>query len=233
MPELPRRCDPSRWVSRMPTASMRAYIVVGPTCANPRALRARARASDSGGDVRQVLRFGGGGGAETPQERGEPADLAEVAGRGGVADRRLDLAAVADDPRVCQEPLHVGLTEIGDRVGIEPRERPAERLALAQDRRPRQPRLERLEAEALEQSALVADRHTPLGVVVVAQHRLLRRPPWSRQPVVADDEISVPLDHGLTSHANAPATDIMPVAGAGRGTGRSRCRGGGPQRTLP
>src|SRR5690349_4462375 len=47
-PLLPRRCESSRWVSTMPTASMSAYIVVGPTNTNPLRLSALDRASDSG-----------------------------------------------------------------------------------------------------------------------------------------------------------------------------------------
>src|SRR5690349_7133578 len=47
-PLEPRRCDPSRWVSTMPTASISAYIVVGPTKVNPLRLSAFDSASDSG-----------------------------------------------------------------------------------------------------------------------------------------------------------------------------------------
>src|SRR5699024_5687848 len=46
-PEVPRRCEPSRWVSTTPRASMRANIVVGPTNRKPRRLSSRARATDS------------------------------------------------------------------------------------------------------------------------------------------------------------------------------------------
>src|SRR5699024_6641800 len=46
-PELPRRCDPSRWVSTTPTASISANIVVGPTKTNPSRRSARASATDS------------------------------------------------------------------------------------------------------------------------------------------------------------------------------------------
>jgi hypothetical protein len=42
-----------------------------------------------------------------------------------------------------------------------------ERLALAQDRQPRQARLEAFEAQLLEQPAVVPDRKAPLAVVIV------------------------------------------------------------------
>jgi hypothetical protein len=39
--------------------------------------------------------------------------------RARVRDRRLDLPAVADDPRVREQPLDVGLAERGDTVEAE------------------------------------------------------------------------------------------------------------------
>src|SRR5699024_4122969 len=47
-PELPRRWEPSRWVSTTPRDSIRANIVVGPTKRNPRRLSSAASAADSG-----------------------------------------------------------------------------------------------------------------------------------------------------------------------------------------
>src|SRR5438309_1584743 len=47
-PEDPRRWLPIRWVSTIPTASMSAYMVVGPTNVNPLLRRAFERAIDSG-----------------------------------------------------------------------------------------------------------------------------------------------------------------------------------------
>lgn len=46
-PELPRRWLPSRCVSTMPMASIRAYMVVGPTKVNPRSRNAFESAMDS------------------------------------------------------------------------------------------------------------------------------------------------------------------------------------------
>src|SRR5699024_12732370 len=47
-PELPRRWLPTRWVSTMPTASISAKAVVGPTKEKPRLLSSLAIATDSG-----------------------------------------------------------------------------------------------------------------------------------------------------------------------------------------
>src|SRR5699024_7401773 len=46
-PELPRRWEPSRWVSTIPIASIRANMVVGPTKRKPRRLSSAASAIDS------------------------------------------------------------------------------------------------------------------------------------------------------------------------------------------
>ena len=83
-----------------------------------------------------------------------------------VRDRRLDLAAMADDRGVRQQPLDVALAERGDTIGLEARECGPEALALAQDRQPGEAGLEALEAEPLVEAALVADRAAPLLVVV-------------------------------------------------------------------
>ena len=97
-----------------------------------------------------------------------------------VRDRRLDLAAMADDPGVAEEPLDVAVAEARDALGIEAAEATAERLALAQDRDPGEPRLEALEAQPLVEAALVAYRPPPLLVVVRDVRRVGRRPAADR-----------------------------------------------------
>ena len=86
--------------------------------------------------------------------------------RARVGDRRLDLRAVADDAGVGEQAGDVIVAEAGDGLGLEVRERGPERLALAQDRDPGEPGLERLERHALEQPAVVDDGAAPLLVVV-------------------------------------------------------------------
>src|SRR5262249_18742731 len=93
-----------------------------------------------------------------------------------IGDRCLDLAAVADDARVREEPLDVRVAEACDRVGLETGEGGAEALALTQDRQPGETRLEALEAEALVQAPLVANRPAPLLVVVRVVGRIRALP---------------------------------------------------------
>src|SRR4051794_5502169 len=100
------------------------------------------------------------------------AVVVQVHGRARVRDRRLDLRAVADDARVGEQPGDVVVAEASDGGRLEARERGAERLALAQDRDPREARLERLERHALEEPALVGDRPAPLLVVVALVERV-------------------------------------------------------------
>jgi hypothetical protein len=66
-----------------------------------------------------------------------------------------------------QQSLDIVFAKARERLWLELGERRAEALALAQDRQPGQPGLEPLEADALEQGALVGDRPSPLAVVVL------------------------------------------------------------------
>jgi hypothetical protein len=104
------------------------------------------------------------------------ACLAQRDSGAGVRNRRLDLAPVADNPRVTEEPLDVGLTEGRDSIDLEACERRPESLALAQDRQSGEPGLEALEAEPLVDAALVAHRPAPLLVVVGEVQGIRRRP---------------------------------------------------------
>jgi hypothetical protein len=83
---------------------------------------------------------------------------------------------VPHDRCVPEQPLDVSLAEAGDALGIEALERRSERLALAQDRQPGEPRLEAFETEPLVDPALVGDRATPLLVVVGEVSRVARGP---------------------------------------------------------
>jgi hypothetical protein len=73
---------------------------------------------------------------------------------------------VADDRGVCQEAHDVAFAKRRDPVGVEPLEGGPKALPLAQDRQPRQARLEALETEPLVQPPLVPYGTAPLLVVV-------------------------------------------------------------------
>jgi len=110
---------------------------------------------------------------ERPHELGEvDAGLAQRDDGARVRDRRLDLGAVAHDARVGEQPRDVVVAEGGDARGVEVAEGGAERRPLAQDRQPGQARLERLEADPLEDAPLVADGDAPLLVVVAGVERV-------------------------------------------------------------
>jgi hypothetical protein len=122
---------------------------------------------DLGRHVGQALRYRARLGPMRPDQVAQgAAAVAQVDRCARVGDRRLDLGPVADDPGVAHQALDVGAVEAGDRIGLEACERLAERRALAQDRDPGEAGLEPLQAQALEQPALVGDGKAPLVVVV-------------------------------------------------------------------
>ena len=73
-------------------------------------------------------------------------------------------------------------------VEVEAGEGAAEILALAQDRQPGEAGLKALEAELLEQAAVVGDRPAPFVVVIGRDSRHGRAPPAARPAVVARDQ---------------------------------------------
>ena len=127
--------------------------------------------------ARHALRPRATAGLPRPEVRRQRAVLVDQLERAlRVVDRRFDLAAMADDAVVLQQPLHVARAEARDHGGLELREGAAEVLALAEDRDPAQARLKTFEADLLEQPPVVGDRPAPLVVVVVDVERIGARP---------------------------------------------------------
>src|SRR5690606_3580117 len=89
-----------------------------------------------------------------------------------VADRRIDLEAVADDARIAEKPGDVPLAERGDAADVPVGEGGAERLPLLQDREPGEPGLVDLEDEALEQHPLVGGVKAVLPIVIGPVERM-------------------------------------------------------------
>jgi hypothetical protein len=147
----------------------------------------RARHLGQRGEPRRVGRPAGSVRPDDVDQR--LAGLVQRQDRPGVGDRRLDLGPVADDALVAQQPGHVGLAVGRHPVGLEPVERGPEARALAQDQRPRQPGLERLEAHQLEQPPLVPQRPAPLVVVVGDVARVAARPAAPGPAVFAHHEV--------------------------------------------
>src|SRR5690349_21420268 len=71
----------------------------------------------------------------------------------GVADRRGDLRAIADDAVVFQQRFHLPLAKAGNYLRIETGECFAIRVALAQHRIPAQPCLRAFESKKFEDGA--------------------------------------------------------------------------------
>lgn len=96
-----------------------------------------------------------------------------------IVDGSLDLAAVADDPRILEETIDISLREASDPIEIELVKHSAEVLPLGEDGAPAQSGLKTLEAQFFKQALIIADWVSPFGVVIVEK---LRR---STTPVAA------------------------------------------------
>src|SRR5215217_2030612 len=138
---------------------------------------------------------------EGPQERVEDlSSLVQGPRRDGVRDRGLDLAAVAHDPGVREEPLHVALPKGGDSLDVPIFEGAPEALALAQDRKPGKSRLKRLEDKHLEELTVAVHGAAPDAVVVLDVLRCSETPP------AAQASVGPGLDPHRTRRHQPPAT---------------------------
>ena len=96
---------------------------------------------------------------------------------------------MADDRRVAEQALDLAVAQLGHPAEVEAGERPPERLPLAEDRQPREPGLEPLEAELLEEPDVVDDRHAPFVVVVRPVLEVVAAsPPAAGDAVLVADE---------------------------------------------
>jgi hypothetical protein len=153
-------------------------------------------------------------GGVRPDELVEAAVLAQGEDGGGVADGRIDLEPVADDPGVSHEAGPVVVAEPRHRLGVETREGGTEPLALAQDGDPREPGLEGLEGQPFVERLLAVDRPAPLAVVVV---EVVRRRPGPGAPG------KTVLAHGQTAHRPLPPA-VARACSSARASMPSRAR---------
>src|SRR5262249_28359692 len=154
-------------------------------------------------------------GRERPEELVERHVVAQRNGRARVRDRGFDLAAMADDRRVAEQPLDVAFSERGHTFRLEALERGAERFALAEDRQPAEARLKALEAEPLVQASLVAHRTTPLLVVVGDGERVGHRPAADRLYVSTPSTRTMPsstVTGYVSTGSNAGSESGRPLA---------------------
>src|SRR5690606_7297889 len=98
------------------------------------------------------------------------------------------------DPGVAEQALDVLLGEARHPIEIETMESGAEVLALGEDGAPAQPRLETLEAQLLEQPAIVGDRESPFGVMVVKELGRRAAPGTPRPAIRPGDRFAHVLD---------------------------------------
>src|SRR5207237_10376317 len=92
------------------------------------------------------------------------------------------------DAGIRHEARNVGVPELRHLRVLEIGKGGAEVLALAQDRQPAEPRHEALQAELLEQPAVVLDRTAPLLVVVGEIDRVRGAPPAAGPPAGPDTD---------------------------------------------
>ena len=147
----------------------------------------RRRLRGLGGDLRDGAKVVHAGFAadERPEQLAERH--VERERRACVSDRGLDLAAVADDAGVSEQPLDVALAEARDRLDLPARKSLPVALPLVQDRRPGEPGLRALEVQQLEQPSFVPLGHAPFLVVVGDVERVVERHPGAagHQPDVS------------------------------------------------
>ena len=141
----------------------------------------------------------------------------------GIGERRFDLRPVADDGRIGQQAIDRGVAEARDGIRVESGEGGSEGLALGEDRPPRQPGLEGLQAEPLVQAAVIADGPAPFGVVIRPVVLGPQRGPRAAQPSVRPGGGTVlahgrPLPSWLQVHVsgNGVLEKVGPEGGYGK-----------------
>lgn len=112
---------------------------------------------------------------EAPNERIERADVvAQAQQRARVADRCLDLCAVAHDAGVAKQLLHARRRDARYGGGLKAGKHFPVARTFLQNGLPREAGLRPFEYEQLEKGSIVMERHTPLVVMVSDQQRSFR-----------------------------------------------------------
>src|SRR5579875_4107377 len=194
----------------MPQACIVAYAVTGPAQFGGERRGGRRLSRDVRHGPRRRRLFAG----VLPHQVAQAAGQFERGPR--VGDGRVDLRPVPDDAGVGEESPDVVRAERGDRGDVESGEGGAEVLALAEDRQPGQPGLERLQAEPLEHGLVAAERPAPL-LVVVGEVFGAADAPGAAQPPVG------PGGRGPVAHVSPRS-----AGRTSRKSARSRWAGGGP-----
>ena len=111
-----------------------------------------------------------------PDEISESHALFDLQKRAGVADRCLDLAAMAHDAGIGQKPRHLCLAPTCDGFRLKTVKGAAKSIAFAQDRDPGKASLKPVEHQLFPQGAAIMLGHTPFGVVIQDIQRVIPAP---------------------------------------------------------
>jgi len=104
---------------------------------------------------------------ETPEKGGQRSGLGdEIAGASRILQHCGDLAAMADDAGIVQEPRDLRLTPAGQQGEVETGEGAAEMLPLGENGAPAQPGLEALQTELFEQPPIIGHGPSPFAIVI-------------------------------------------------------------------
>jgi hypothetical protein len=133
--------------------------------------------------------------------------LHELARALRVVDDGFDLAAVAHDARVLEEPRDVPPRKARDFVELEVAEGRAEVRALREDGAPAQTRLKTFEAQLFEQPPVVAHRKSPFAIVVIEEFRRTAAPAAAVSAVGS-------LERVRRAHGRVSMTTVSPIAAA-------------------
>ncbi len=132
----PCRWQPTRWSFTIPTACMKAWMIVGPQKENPSAFNAlpiRFETSVFGEDLARLRAWPwiGRPSQNSHRKREKPGPLSSIRSNALAPAMVRDLRPVADDARVGLQPGHVLLRVAGDdlRPGIRRRRRGISRRA--------------------------------------------------------------------------------------------------------
>jgi hypothetical protein len=102
-----------------------------------------------------------------PEEFGEgPRFVTKFSGASRVVKSGFDLSAVANDTGVPEKPFDAALVPAGDSVDLKVGEGAPEIFSFSQNGEPGKTRLKAFETELFEESAIVANRKPPFGIVV-------------------------------------------------------------------
>jgi hypothetical protein len=114
--------------------------------------------------------------AQEPLVAIKPALGLDLLPDAGISNRRLDLAAVADNARVRQQAQHVFLAPCGDDIRVKPLKSAAKILSLAQDGNPAQARLKPIQNKLFPERATVIFGHAPIGIMIGLIERIHSNP---------------------------------------------------------